>query len=83
MTGGSSFTADDMERYHKSVEWAKRVIISAKTAQTKMEKQYDKSGIRSRGARCTKNLKALLDDTHDNLIHSIVIVIDADNHAQH
>ena len=29
MTGGSSFTADDMGRYQKSVEWAKRVILSA------------------------------------------------------
>ncbi len=29
MTGGSSFTADDMEQYHKAIEWAKRVIISA------------------------------------------------------
>ena len=29
MNGGSSFTANDMERYQKSVEWANRVIISA------------------------------------------------------
>lgn len=30
-----------------------------------------------------KNLKALLDDTHDNLIHSIVLITDADDHSQH
>ena len=29
MTGGSSFTADDMVRYQKSVEGAKRVILGA------------------------------------------------------
>jgi len=29
MTGGNSFTADDMVRYQKAVDWAKRVIVSA------------------------------------------------------
>ncbi|MBV5340036.1 MAG: hypothetical protein J0665_10860 [Deltaproteobacteria bacterium] len=29
MTGGNSFTAEDMVRYQNAVDWAKRVIISA------------------------------------------------------
>ncbi|MDD2733307.1 MAG: response regulator [Desulfuromonadaceae bacterium] len=29
-----------------------------------------------------RDLKAMLDDTHDNLIHSIIIATDADHHAQ-
>ncbi len=30
-----------------------------------------------------KNLKALVDDSHDNLIYSIVIITEADHHSQH
>jgi len=29
-----------------------------------------------------KNLKTMLDDTHDNLVHSIVSITDADHHSQ-
>jgi hypothetical protein len=29
MTGGNSFTAEDMVRYQNAVDWAKRVIVSA------------------------------------------------------
>ncbi|NTV13589.1 MAG: response regulator [Desulfobulbaceae bacterium] len=39
-------------------------------------------GIGFYGIRGMRELKGLLDDTHDNLIYSIVIATDADHHAQ-
>jgi len=32
MTGGNSSNAEDMVRYQNAVDWAKRVIVSAKNA---------------------------------------------------